>query len=602
MSTTTTIPLEARGIDPYASMLEIADVSGRQAQTSLLEQQARGAAIQNYLSGLRVNAIAPALSAMAGGGVTPPAAAAAGVGPPSAPAAAAPAAGLGGAPAAPPVASPYGAVMSPFGVAVPGMLAVSALTSADPAKAWESAVQTRARTLYQLLTPVAPNDVGAWNGAVAQAYSGGWITPDDYAALYNHPEHRAQLLNSFADPDQYLETQRALATRGMTVGPSGMPVPYAPAIAASGAQAGAEEAGRQAAALPYAGPRAGAVAAAQAPYEPPTQVTVPDPDNPGQFRTDTILRSAQPGYFAATPGARPMNGADLVNPTVTLTPSAYSARVTQRENPGGVPGAANALSSAVGNGQFTDQTRLNTVTLAKPAWAQGMTRQQILDQRAVPQHAAEMSYALAQQNAPKLQEFGLPVNTLTLGLAHQFGADGAARLMAAAPATPVRSLFSPDIFASNPGLAPMTAGQVMAQAFQSYGVNQVDLTRPFTTAGPPTRVAPGSAPGLPKLTPTGEAALAVTRSSIEADRKDVDASLDAGQRAQLAQADLDLARSQLSVLLAQMNEGRASLRQVEEARFNEDEKWIAFYDAQFSSERARLNLLRQTGELMAALK
>lgn len=71
---------------------------------------------------------------------------------------------------------------------------------------------------------------------------------------------------------------------------------------------------------------------------------------------------------------------------------------------------------------------------------------------------------------------------------------------------------------------------------------------------------------------------------------------------ELAQADLDLARSQLSVVLAQMNEGRASLRQVEEARFNEDEKWIAFYDAQFSAERARLNVLRQTGELMAALR
>jgi outer membrane protein len=71
---------------------------------------------------------------------------------------------------------------------------------------------------------------------------------------------------------------------------------------------------------------------------------------------------------------------------------------------------------------------------------------------------------------------------------------------------------------------------------------------------------------------------------------------------ELAQADLDLARSQLSVTLAQLNEGRASLRQVEEARFNENEKWIAFFDAQFNAERARLNVLRQTGELMAALK
>jgi outer membrane protein len=71
---------------------------------------------------------------------------------------------------------------------------------------------------------------------------------------------------------------------------------------------------------------------------------------------------------------------------------------------------------------------------------------------------------------------------------------------------------------------------------------------------------------------------------------------------ELAQADLDLARSQLSIVLAQLNEGRASLRQVEEARFNEDEKWIAFYDAQFASERARWGVLRETGDLRAALQ
>jgi outer membrane protein len=71
---------------------------------------------------------------------------------------------------------------------------------------------------------------------------------------------------------------------------------------------------------------------------------------------------------------------------------------------------------------------------------------------------------------------------------------------------------------------------------------------------------------------------------------------------ELAQADLDLARSQLSVILAQMSEGRNGLRQVEEARVNENEKWIAFYDAQYNSERARLNVLRQTGALLAALR
>jgi len=70
----------------------------------------------------------------------------------------------------------------------------------------------------------------------------------------------------------------------------------------------------------------------------------------------------------------------------------------------------------------------------------------------------------------------------------------------------------------------------------------------------------------------------------------------------VTRADLDLSRENLGVLLAQFGEGRVTLRQVEEARFLEDEKWIAFYDAQFLSERARLNLLRQTGALASNLK
>jgi outer membrane protein TolC len=70
----------------------------------------------------------------------------------------------------------------------------------------------------------------------------------------------------------------------------------------------------------------------------------------------------------------------------------------------------------------------------------------------------------------------------------------------------------------------------------------------------------------------------------------------------VARMDLDVAREQVSVLLAQMQEGRALLRQVEEARTAETGKWIAFYDAAASAEKARMSLLRITGELSAALK
>jgi outer membrane protein len=72
--------------------------------------------------------------------------------------------------------------------------------------------------------------------------------------------------------------------------------------------------------------------------------------------------------------------------------------------------------------------------------------------------------------------------------------------------------------------------------------------------------------------------------------------------AEVARLDLDVAREQLSVYLAQMQEGRATLRQVEEARVAENDKWMAFYDAQYTMERARWSVLRLTGDLLAAVE
>jgi outer membrane protein len=70
----------------------------------------------------------------------------------------------------------------------------------------------------------------------------------------------------------------------------------------------------------------------------------------------------------------------------------------------------------------------------------------------------------------------------------------------------------------------------------------------------------------------------------------------------VARMDLDVARDQLSILLAQYQEGRATLAEVEQARFTENEKWIAFYEAQNTFEREKLDLLRNTGALVASLR
>ena len=71
---------------------------------------------------------------------------------------------------------------------------------------------------------------------------------------------------------------------------------------------------------------------------------------------------------------------------------------------------------------------------------------------------------------------------------------------------------------------------------------------------------------------------------------------------EVAKLDLEVAREQVTVTMARYQEGRAALREMEEARMLESEKWMVFYAARAAVERAHLTLLRHTGTLAAALK
>ena len=113
-------------------------------------------------------------------------------------------------------------------------------------------------------------------------------------------------------------------------------------------------------------------------------------------------------------------------------------------------------------------------------------------------------------------------------------------------------------------------------------------------------------PGVGAATAQGQAdlsrlkiELANTRNRIVSDLAD---SLRAARRAQtaadVARLDLEVAREQTSVNLAQFQEGRQTMRQVDEARLAENDRWIAFYDAQYALEKARWNVLRVNGGLL----
>jgi outer membrane protein len=69
----------------------------------------------------------------------------------------------------------------------------------------------------------------------------------------------------------------------------------------------------------------------------------------------------------------------------------------------------------------------------------------------------------------------------------------------------------------------------------------------------------------------------------------------------LSRQQLELARQDLSVLLAQNNEGRVAISKLEQARVEESSRWTALYEAEAQVTRTKLAILREMGTLVAAL-
>lgn len=66
---------------------------------------------------------------------------------------------------------------------------------------------------------------------------------------------------------------------------------------------------------------------------------------------------------------------------------------------------------------------------------------------------------------------------------------------------------------------------------------------------------------------------------------------------EVARLELQLAQQNVSVLQAQFGEGKLNLREVERARLDENEKWMAYLDAGFQKQQAQLELLKTAGQL-----
>jgi outer membrane protein len=66
---------------------------------------------------------------------------------------------------------------------------------------------------------------------------------------------------------------------------------------------------------------------------------------------------------------------------------------------------------------------------------------------------------------------------------------------------------------------------------------------------------------------------------------------------EVARLELQLAQQNVAVQQAQFEEGRLGLRDMEKARLDENEKWMAYLDANFQKQQAQLDLLKTAGQL-----
>jgi outer membrane protein TolC len=94
-----------------------------------------------------------------------------------------------------------------------------------------------------------------------------------------------------------------------------------------------------------------------------------------------------------------------------------------------------------------------------------------------------------------------------------------------------------------------------------------------------------------------------TRNQVSADVRQKSRKVQQADAAkEVARLELQLTQQNLAVLQSQFGEGKVNLRDVEKARLDENEKWMAYLDANFQRQQAQLELLKTAGQLDKVLQ
>lgn len=159
---------------------------------------------------------------------------------------------------------------------------------------------------------------------------------------------------------------------------------------------------------------------------------------------------------------------------------------------GGRDTAANPRSTALGPYQFIKSTFLDLARRHFGVEVQELSEDAILRLRTDRSFARRCAETYSRENLAFLAEQGLQPTFGHLRLAFLLGPFAAARVLQAAPATPVGEVVGPAVIRANPFMARMSTSNLIARTAREVGetVNEVDVAPHLrVAAAQPTPVA-----------------------------------------------------------------------------------------------------------------
>jgi hypothetical protein len=207
---------------------------------------------------------------------------------------------------------------------------------------------------------------------------------------------------------------------------------------------------------------------------------VADPPKPAGDSVSKIETSAIDRAPAADPSAAqpPLSG-EKTAPAAVTDRSAFDTFLDRlmRAESGGRDTAANPRSTALGPYQFIKSTFLDLARRHFGVEVQELKEDEILRLRTNRSFARRCAETYSRENLAFLTEQGIEPTFGHLRLAFLVGPFAAARVLQAAPATPVGEVLGPAVVRANPFMARMSTSNLIAKTARDVGetANEVDV-------------------------------------------------------------------------------------------------------------------------------